>query len=261
MAGHHTESNTLLWEDTFDGTEGTLPDPAAWNVMEGNADTNGWGNQELQWYRGDPANLAHDGEGHLAIVAQASAPGEDLPCWNGASCPYTSARITTRGKVELLYGRAEARIRFPEGRGLWPAFWMMGTNGEGWPRCGEIDIVELVGSKPGEILGTLHGPGYSGGASLSNYHHLAERFTSGFHTYGVEKHPNLIRWYVDDTEYGRLTPESLPDGAAWVFEQPFYLLLNLAVGGHLPGSPDASTSFPATMLVDHVRLFGSGTAP
>lgn len=246
----------LIWEDHFDGPAGATPDATHWNVETGNADTGGWGNQELQLYTGNSDNLALDGAGNLAIIARPAPAGIALPCWNGEPCPYTSARITTRGKVELTYGRVEARIRMPAGTGVWPAFWMLGEPTSAWPACGEIDVMELIGSEPDTVYGTIHGPGYSGRAGLQRRFDRAGGLCNVFHTFAVEKQPGRIQWFVDDHEFMTMTPESLPDCAEWVFERAYYLLLNLAIGGWWPGPPTPETRFPATMLIDYVRMYG-----
>jgi beta-glucanase (GH16 family) len=147
----------------------------------------------------------------------------------------------------------------PRGKGLWPAFWMLGANiGQvGWPACGEIDIMENVGHEPGVNHGSMHGPGYSGATPETAIYTLpgGQSFADGFHTFAVEWEPNVVRFYVDDHLYQTRTPADLPPGTKWVYDHPFFLLLNVAVGGGWPGSPDGSTSFPQTMKVDYVRVY------
>lgn len=169
---------------------------------------------------------------------------------------YTSARILTKGKFERKYGRIEARIKLPIGKGLWPAFWMLGANSDTqiWPQCGEIDIMEYLGNKPTSIFGSVHGPGYSGGNAISKDYTLTnDRFDNDFHVFGVEWDENYINYYVDDVLYNQITPDDVP--GEWVFNQPFYIILNMAVGGNFPGSPNSETRFPQTMLVDYVRVY------
>jgi beta-glucanase (GH16 family) len=215
----------------------------------------GWGNSELEYYSADSSNAYLDGHGHLAITALPAASSRG--CWYGA-CKYTSARLTTLGKFSFTYGRVEARIKIPSGRGLWPAFWMLGRVGPGetWPAGGEIDVMENIGSEPGTIHGSLHGPGYSGANDLTASYTLAKdrTFAAGFHTFRVDWSPSMITFSVDGNDYERQTPRTAR-GHDWVFDRPFSLLLNLAVGGSWPGNPDASTRFPATMLIDSVSVY------
>jgi beta-glucanase (GH16 family) len=169
---------------------------------------------------------------------------------------YTSARIISKVKYEKKYGRIEARIKLPRGKGLWPAFWMLGANSdtEILPQCGEIDIMEYLGNSPTKIFGTVHGPGYSGGESISKNFYLSNsRFDTDFHIFGIEWDENRVNFYVDDFLYHSVTPEDVP--GEWVFNQPFYLILNVAVGGNLPGSPNSETPFPQEMLVDYIRVY------
>ena len=172
---------------------------------------------------------------------------------------YTSARLETQGLFAQAYGRFEARILLPRGRGIWPAFWMLGADiaDVGWPGCGEIDVMEHLGSEPGRVYGTVHGPGYSGAAGVSARHDLpgGAAFADDFHLFAVEWEPEAIRWYVDDHLYRTVTPADLPAGARWVFDHPHFLLLNVAVGGRWPGSPDETTTFPQRMRVDFVRAY------
>ena len=155
--------------------------------------------------------------------------------------------------VSFSQGKLEARIKVPPGVGLWPAFW---TLGEGpWPSAGEIDVMEWIGKTPNTVYATVHGPGYSGANGVGKPLSQAAPYSDGFHVFTVIKRPNEIIWQVDGQEFHRVTPASLPSGSAWVFERPYFLLLNLAVGGDWPGSPDSSTPFPATMQVDYVRIF------
>jgi beta-glucanase (GH16 family) len=251
----------LAWSDEFDGPAGSLPDPGVWTPEIGDGTANGipgWGNAERQAYTGDPANLALDGEGHLvirALQAGADAP----PCYYGAPCEYTSARIITSGALEVTYGRIEARLKIPYGQGLWPAFWMLGNDIStvGWPESGEIDIMENIGREPHRVHGTVHGPGYSGGNGVGRGTTLPSggRFADDFHVYAIDWYPDRIVWSVDGVEYSTVTPADLPRGARWVFDHPFFIILNVAVGGHWPGYPDATTTFPQEMVIDYVRVY------
>jgi beta-glucanase (GH16 family) len=261
----HTEPTdgsgwTVRFEDTFDGPAGTLPNENAWQLETGDGSAQGipgWGNGELQTYTRNPSNVAHDGRGHLVITAREA--GEDAPmCHYGEPCRYTSARLKTQDRVEFQYGRVEARLKIPSGAGLWPAFWMLGADIDArpWPLSGEIDIMENIGREPYTVHGTVHGPGYAGanGIGAAYNHPSGERFSDAFHTYAVEWAPNELRWFVDDVRFHTLTPENLPAGAAWVFNRPYFMLLNVAVGGYWPGPPRASTVFPQSLVVDHVRV-------
>jgi beta-glucanase (GH16 family) len=253
-AGVTPPSWTLVWSDEFDGAAGASFDGAKWAADTGGA---GWGNQEREFYTTRTDNIAMDGSGHLVITARAEPASSTYSCWYG-KCGYTSARIKTKGLFSQTYGRFEARIRIPHGQGLWPAFWMLGDNIDavGWPRSGEIDIMENIGREPSIVHGTMHGPGYSGGSGIGGPYSLTRgAFADDFHVYAVEWSPGLIQWFVDDTEYFRTSQASIPSGTAWVFDHPFFLLLNVAVGGSWPNDPDATTTFPQTMLVDYVRVY------
>ncbi|MDP2159587.1 MAG: glycoside hydrolase family 16 protein [Flavobacterium sp.] len=236
----------LVMEDNFD-VDGA-PNPAIWSYDIGRG-SNGWGNNELQFYTDRPENVIVQ-NGYLIITAKQEA-------FSGAS--YTSARLKTQNLFDQKYGRFEARIKLPLGQGLWPAFWMLGSNIDqvGWPQCGEIDIMEYLGNSPTKILGTLHGPGFSGAESIGKTYTLQNsRFDTEFHVFGVEWTEKYINWYVDDVLYNQITRKQVEnEGGQWVFDNSFFMILNLAVGGNLPGSPDSNTSFPQRMLVDYVRVY------
>jgi beta-glucanase (GH16 family) len=258
---------TLVWHDEFDGPNGSLPDPKKWTYDLGGG---GWGNQELESYTNRAENARIE-NGDLVITARReNYEGEDhLPR------EYTSARLKTQGLFSQSYGRFEARIKIPSGQGIWPAFWMLGDNisTAGWPKCGEIDIMENIGKEPRVIHGSLHGPTGSGStatdltaaASLES----GKNFAADFHVYAVEWDPDAVRFYLDSTLYATFTPNSAmttttnastpnPDAAgSWVFDHPFFLILNVAVGGDWPGPPDATIHFPQTMLVDYVRVYAA----
>ena len=244
----------LSWSDEFDGASGALVDPAKWVTETGG---NGWGNQEREYYTTSAGNASLDGSGHLVITARAEPANSSLTCWYG-SCRYTSARLKTQGRFQQTYGKFEARIRIPRGQGLWPAFWMLGSNIDqvGWPQSGEIDIMENIGKEPFAVHGTLHGPGYSGGNGIGGALSIAPLpFADDYHVFAVEWSPGEIRWLVDDKEYRRTTTANLPAGTTWVFDHGFFMLLNVAVGGGWPGDPDATTTFPQQMIVDYVRVY------
>jgi beta-glucanase (GH16 family) len=238
---------TLLWSDEFNAATGTGADTTKWNLVNKG---DGFGNNELEFYTNRATNAYHDGNGFLAIkVIKEAYMGRQ----------YTSARLETSGKFEHLYGRYEARLQLPQGQGIWPAFWMLGNNigSAGWPTCGEIDIMENIGKEPSIVHGSLHGPGYSGGNPLGQAYTLpsGQKYADGFHVFAVEWELNVIRFFMDDILYGTKTPADTPSGARWVYDHPFYLLLNVAVGGNWPGAPDSTTTFPQTMLVDYVRVY------
>ncbi|WP_433827173.1 family 16 glycosylhydrolase [Actinoplanes sp. CA-015351] len=241
----------VTWSDEFNGAAGAAADGSKWNFDVGGG---GFGNSELQYYTNSTNNVRQDGAGRLAITARKENPA-NYQCWYG-TCQYTSGRLLTSGKFTQKYGRFEASIKVPKGQGIWPAFWMLGDNlgSVGWPQSGEIDIMENVGKEPNTLYGTVHGPGYSGGSAISGSRTLGAPLGDAFHSYAVEWSPNLIVWFLDGVEYHRVTPATLAGRGAWVFDHPFFIILNVAVGGNWPGSPDASTSFPQTMLVDYVRV-------
>jgi len=241
----------LAWSDEFNGPNGSPPDPAKWAIETGGG---GWGNNELEYYTDRPKNV-YQQDGNLVItVQQEKYTGSDSVARN-----YTSARLKTQGKFSQTLGRFEARIKIPRGQGIWPAFWMLGADiGEaGWPKCGEIDIMENIGKEPGMVHGTIHGPGYSADHGIGEPFSLpaGQNFADDFHVFAVEWEPEAIRFYVDGHLYATRTPADRPPGTKWVYDHPFFLLLNVAVGGYWPGNPDASTSFPQTMLVDYVRVY------
>ncbi|MFD7309420.1 family 16 glycosylhydrolase [Promicromonospora sp. NPDC059942] len=241
-------AGALTWSDEFDGAAGSAPNPASWNQETGGG---GWGNNELQTYTSSRDNSALDGNGNLVITARQDGNGG-----------YTSARLTTAGKVEPTYGRVEARIKIPRGQGIWPAFWMLGgqiDSGVPWPSSGEIDIMENVGYEPHMVHGTIHGPGYSGGAGIgaAYTHPQGWSFADDFHTFAVDRAPGRITWSVDGNVYQTRTTADT-GGNQWVFDQPFFMLLNVAVGGNWPGYPDGTTQFPQQMVVDYVRVYDQG---
>jgi beta-glucanase (GH16 family) len=247
----------LVWSDEFNGPNGSPVDLSKWVSETGGG---GWGNDELEYYTNRIQN-AWQQDGNLVIkVLQEKYTGAD-----GVSRDYSSARLKTLGKFSQAYGRFEARIKIPRGQGIWPAFWMLGNDIEkpGWPDCGEIDIMENIGKEPALVHGTIHGPNYSGAGGIGSPYALIadQRFADDFHVFAVEWEPNVIRFYVDEHLYATRTPSDLPKGTKWVYDHPFFLLLNVAVGGGWPGNPDATSVFPQTMLVDYVRVYERASAP
>jgi beta-glucanase (GH16 family) len=241
----------LTWSDEFNGPDGSPPDPSKWTVESG---AHGWGNNELECYTSRPRNV-HEENGSLVI----EAIKENFAGSDGKLSRYTSARLKSQSHFSQLYGRFEARIQIPAGRGMWPAFWMLGDDFStvGWPTCGEIDVMENAGgTQPAVIHGSMHGPGYSSTNPLTASYALPQgQFSDAFHVFAVEWSPELVRFFVDGNLYATRTPRDLPAGKRWVFDHPFFLVLNLAVGGKVPGSPDDSTLFPQRMLVDYVRVY------
>ena len=242
---------TLVWSDEFNGPDGSSVDRTKWVVETGGE---GWGNQELEYYTDRSENASvHDG--NLAIRALP----EKYTGPDGVKRNYTSARLKTFGKFSQTYGRFEARIKVPYGQGMWPAFWMLGDDIEkvGWPACGEIDIMENIGKEPAIIHGSIHGPGYVGGTGIEAPYPLPgkQRFADDFHVFAIEWDPDSVSFFVDKDLYVRRTRADLQPGWKWVFDKPFFLILNLAVGGDWPGNPDSTSVFPQTMLVDYVRVY------
>lgn len=240
----------LAWSDEFNGTNGFGPDPSKWNFDTGDPGNH---NNELETYTSRPENVVQQ-DGHLVITARK----EDLTGEDNISRHYTSGRISTKGLFSQTYGRFEASIQLPLGQGIWPAFWMLGNDigAFGWPRCGEIDILENIG-EPALVYSTLHGPGYSGSHGIQARYTLpaGQAVNTGFHRYAVEWAPKDIKFFVDDHMIGERTPANLPPGATWVYDHPFFIILNVAVGGYWPGPPDDTTKFPQRMLVDYVRVY------
>jgi beta-glucanase (GH16 family) len=238
---------TLTFREEYDGPAGTGIDTSKWTPVNRG---DGFGNNELQFYTPRSENVRMDGDGSLIIeVLEENYMGR----------MYTSTRLESIGKFEQTYGRFEIRARLPFGQGIWPAFWLLGNDiGEvSWPQCGEIDIMEHVGRTPSTNYGSLHGPGYSGGNPLSQQYMLpgGARFADDFHEYAVEWERDVVRWYVDGNLYHTRTPDDVPQGGEWVYDHPFYMVLNVAVGGPFPGNPDDTTTFPQRLLVDYVRVY------
>ncbi|MBI3506887.1 MAG: glycoside hydrolase family 16 protein [Proteobacteria bacterium] len=252
----------LSWSDEFAQPDGSTPDRSKWGYDLGVGWEGGWGNRELQYYTDRAANARIDA-GELVITARKerfSGPAAR----SVVTREYTSARLQTVRLFDQAYGRFEARIKVPAGAGLWSAFWMMGADigRVDWPDCGEIDVMEVIGRDPATVYGSLHGPGYWGGDSRTAAHTLpgGAKLSDAHHVYAVEWEPNAIRFYLDGVLFATQTPETLPRGSRWVFDKPFFLLMNLAVGGNWPGDPDATTVFPRELRVDYVRVY-SAAAP
>ncbi|HEX2838710.1 MAG TPA: glycoside hydrolase family 16 protein [Phycisphaerales bacterium] len=257
-SSRHTASPTkdlpgwkLTFADEFSAPAGTPPDPTKWGYDLGG---HGWGNNELQCYTSSTKNSFHDGSGNLVIRAIKEQTTDD----KGTKRDYSSARILTKGKFSQTYGRFEARLKVPVGRGIWPAFWTLGENitTKNWPHCGEIDIMEYLGHDTMTAYGTIHGPGYSGAEGKSKPFKLtsAPSFHDDFHTFAIEWSESEVLWFIDGQQYHRVTPDDLKP-SEWVFDTPFFMILNLAVGGNWPGNPDDKTTLPQDYSIDYVRVY------
>ncbi|WP_236796793.1 glycoside hydrolase family 16 protein [Amycolatopsis sp. GM8] len=247
---------TPTWSDDFDGPAGSAPDAGRWGYDIGGG---GWGNNEREYYTNSTANAALDGQGHLVITARKDNASQ-FQCWYG-TCQYTSARLLTAHTFTQKYGHFEARVKMPPGQGMWPAFWMQGDGGAQWPNNGEIDIMETVGFDMGTNHGSLHGPGYSGGNPLTGTYTLpgGAQLSSDYHTYAVDWGPGGVVWSLDGMAVENHL-RSDAGGNTWVFDHPFFMILNLAVGGNWPGDPNSSTVFPATMSVDYIHVSSGAPA-
>ncbi len=247
---------TLTWSDEFNGPDGSAVDATKWKHDVGGT---GWGNNELEYYTDGTQNAVVQG-GDLVITATTDGASQ-YKCSYG-TCKYTSARLLTQGLFSQQYGRFEARAQMPTGKGLWPAIWALGDNIStvSWPACGEVDFMETIGTDIMNNHGSLHMPasyGPSGTYKLPN----GASYADAFHTFAFEWEPGTIRFYVDDVLYETQT-SAVPSGDTWEFDHPFFLLINVAVGGQWPGSPDGTTTFPQTLKVDYVRVYQkSGTEP
>lgn len=252
----------LLWADEFNGKKGA-PDPKVWDYDIGNS--YGWGNAELEYYTNNSRNVQVDGKGKLLITANrisdlsgasvGSEPNTEQilnSCWE---CQFTSAKLKTAKKLSIQYGRLEIRMKNPVGVGTWPAFWLLGNDllaGSSWPECGEIDVIEARGYQPQLAFGTVHGPGYSGGIAGSQLNNQSP-LSDAFHTYAIEWSKDKIEFYVDKDLYYTADP-SVTRGGRWVFNQKFYMILNLAMGGNFTGDIDP-TVMRAQMSIDYIRYY------
>jgi beta-glucanase (GH16 family) len=242
----------LTWADEFNTPDSSAPDPKKWTFDTGG---NGWGNHELESYTSRRENVKIAG-GHLVITARR----EQYTGADGIAQPYTSARLKTQGLFAQAYGRFEARIMIPRGQGIWPAFWLLGDDigRVNWPDCGEIDIMENIGREPGMVYGSLHAPSFAAptsDASKGTPLPAGQNYADDFHLYAVEWEPGIVRFYVDSINYATFTQSDWPMGGRWVFDHPFFIVLNVAVGGDWPKNPDATSEFPQQMLVDYVRVY------
>ncbi|MFH9725832.1 discoidin domain-containing protein [Streptomyces sp. NPDC017254] len=249
----------LVWSDEFDGAAGGRPDPAKWRADPGTGQ-----NAELQYYT-DHRNAALDGAGHLVMEArQEATPGQGCPpdpLTGSTTCQYTSARMNTGATFQFTYGRVEARVKVPKGKGLWPAFWMMGGDfltGRPWPYNGEIDIMEILGKDVKTAYSTVHAPAYNGGGGIGAPYRLPQDadFSDDFHTWTADWNSKGIVYSLDGRTVFTLDKEQVErTRGPWIFDHPHYMILNLAIGGDWPGPTDSTTPFPSKMLVDYVRVY------
>jgi beta-glucanase (GH16 family) len=242
----------VVWSDEFNQAAGSSPDATKWAYDLGGG---GWGNNELETYTNSTDNIS-------VVADSAATDGKALVIHaiKDSSGGYTSARIKTQGKFTMKYGRVEARLKVASGKGIWPAFWMLGANIDtvSWPTCGEIDIMETIGQSPATAYGTLHGPGYSGAQGLQGKDVLTDgtHFDTNYHVFAIDWSPGQIKWSVDGTVYHTWTAGSVPAGSTWVYDNsPFFIILNLAIGGAFPGNPDGTTAFPQSYSIDYVRVY------
>jgi len=242
-SGQATHASSAVFDD-FDGPAGSPPNPNLWGYDVGS----GWGDGELGSYTDSTNNVYLDGQGHLVIAALKS--GND----------YTSGRLVTRGKLAMTYGTMSARIKMPAGKGIHPGFWMLGTNVDtvGWPKCGEIDVMESFGD-PSHYNFTVIGPSTEEPKGQVQFSGAIADLSQGFHTYWVTREQGRITAGIDSATLATFTPASMPPGGQWVFDnQPMYALLNVGIGGDFVGPPDASTPFPAAMVVEWFRYTPNG---
>lgn len=274
---HAPQKPRITFEDTFDGLEWQMPDPLKWAPIEAD---DGFGNDELQVYTKNTHNLRLDGKGHLLIQAfKGDYHGQPL---------YTSGKVVSMN-YPFMYGHAEARIKVPAGTGMWPAFWMLGL-GEGpfatidpfdrnlginsfnpvkplgWPSSGEIDVMESIGRKPNTVYGSIHGPVtklQGDGIEASNHNGnitLRKPLAAGFHIYAVDSSPGMLKFSVDGNVYKVIKRADMLPNESWVYDRPFKLILNLAIGGNWAGAPSDTQKWPAKMLVDYVRITSNDQA-
>jgi beta-glucanase (GH16 family) len=237
-----------VWRDDFEGPEGSAPDPSHWTLEV----TPKPANMELEYYTDRRDNTFLDGKGHLVIQALRES-------YMGSAQPFTSGRLDSHAHADLTYGRFEARLRVPPGQGLWPAFWLLGSNIDqvGWPKCGELDILEEAGSHPSSAHGTAHGVNATGGDAFvtETFDLSMGNMVDSFHLFAVEWTPDTLRWFVDDRLYQTRTRQEIEGmGITWLFDHPFFMILNLAVGGFFDGPPGKGTAFPARMVIDRVTI-------
>ena len=257
MNNHPTDPRlALLWAEEFDEAHGTAVNPNFWNHDIGDgtkAGIPGWGNQEREYYL--ESAVYQDGNSNLTINATRMPVENEYDCYYGTPAEWTSGKITTYKKIGFKYGRLEARLKMPKGVGTWPAFWMLGATiaEEPWPSCGEIDIFEGKGADPRAVFGTLHGPGYSGETPHGKIIQADEDLCDDFNLFAVEWSENKIEWFINDKKFFSATNEDVAPNQ-WVYNQEFYLILNLAMGGHFTGAIDEAL-MSAKLEIDFIRFY------
>ncbi|CAN5493077.1 glycoside hydrolase family 16 protein [soil metagenome] len=252
VAVQYLRSDRPSWSDEFNGSMSSAPSAKAWSYQTGGS---GWGNNELECYTDDRANSALDGNGNLVITARADTRHT---CADNSVRDFTSARLSTQGKIVAKYGKVRVRAKLPTNPGIWPAIWALGDNHDtaGWPHSGEIDISEVIGSRPTVTHGSVHGPKADGTPyTLTGTKDLGTAISDDFHVYGLDWSPDTVTLSIDGKSYATFTRAAVQKVGTWVFDHPFYLLLNLAVGGNWPGPPTPATQFPQRMIVDYVRIY------
>jgi len=254
----------LLWSDEFNGKKGARPSAKVWSAEIGGG---GWGNSERQYYTDKSANASMDGAGRLIITADrisneyteqvGTVPGTEDILNRCSECQFTSARLKTARKLSFMYGRVEARIKMPIGVGTWPAFWMLGgdlLDGVPWPECGEVDIMEFRGDISDRATHALHGPTTPKGSGLVAAFQSYETLSNGFHTYAIEWKKDRIDFIVDGRVNGTFTVADT-GRRGWVYNQEFFLILNLAMGGTYAGEYIDPTLNQAKLSVDYIRFY------
>ncbi|MCX7845106.1 MAG: carbohydrate binding domain-containing protein [Dictyoglomaceae bacterium] len=240
----------VVWQENFDGPS---INENVWSFEIGNGHAQGipgWGNAELEYYKKENAYIEN---GVLVIEAKKEIVSDKWGTYN-----YTSARMKTQGKFNVKFGRIEFRAKLPKGKGIWPALWTLGEDitQVGWPTCGEIDVMELLGHEPNKVYGTVHGPGYSGAQSVGGSYKLPSGdLTQDFNIFAVEWDPIGIKWYVNNVKFFQVTKPELDFKGGWVFDHSFFIIMNVAVGGYWPGYPDETTVFPQRMYVDYIKVY------
>ena len=240
---------TLVWFDEFNNI-----DTSVWNHDEGG---HGFGNNELQWYsNGSNVSIENDAQANSNVLVIEARQEQGGMCWFNENCGYTSGKLTTRHKKSFKYGRFEARMKLPRMQGIWPAFWMLGDNfnTQGWPQGGEIDIMEHVNTN-NITSGALHGPGYSGNTPITGHLTHVHSIDADYHIYAVEWDENGIDWFVDNIKFYSVTKAEVSQHGEYVYDAPFWFLLNLAVGGNWPGDPDHANFTTSRMYVDYIRVY------
>ena len=250
LAWSAEDESALLWSQEFNEKSGSKPDPKFWNYDLG--DGRGWGNRELEVYTNKNATM--NGRGSLAITALKISPKKKEICYYGY-CEWSSARLTTKNKVWIKYGTIESRIQMPAGKGTWPAFWMLGQNIDevSWPNSGEIDISEGLGRTPYLTYATIHGPGFFGGTSIGTTRAYSQKLSAGYHIYGINWIEDSIEWTFDGEVIFTQSRESIAP-KTWVFNQPFSLILNVAMGGEFGGEIGKDAKSGLQMKIDWIRV-------